>query len=196
VARTIRRKSTFKVRLDRLLSLLTGPLTTLGVGPNTVTLAGAVITVMVPVEFLQERWFEAGLWFLAAGFFDVLDGALARNSGFQRPFGAFWDSFMDRVSEAVVFGGLLLYYYRHQQLQFLLLAFGVCVLSFLVSYIRSRAEGLGIECEVGILPRPGRVLLLSAGFLLGQPTPALALVGGLSFVTVLQRIHRVWSRSK
>ncbi len=160
------------------------------------TFLGVLVTLMVPFEMLQDKWMAAGLWLLGAGFFDVLDGALARNSGFKRPFGAFWDSTMDRVSESIVFGGFLLYYYQHQNPQALLMAFSVCVLSIMVSYTRARAEGLGIKCEVGILPRPGRVVLLALGFFLGIPTAALGLVGLLSLVTVAQRIHWVWSKTR
>ena len=133
---------------------------------------------------------------MVAGFFDVLDGSLARNNRQQGLFGAFWDSTLDRVSEAVVFGGFLLYYYNHQEPQDLLLAFGVCIVSLLVSYTRARAEGLGVDCEVGLLPRPGRVVLLALGLIFGKPTAALWLVGLLSMVTVSQRIHRVWCETR
>jgi CDP-diacylglycerol--glycerol-3-phosphate 3-phosphatidyltransferase len=161
-----------------------------------VTVAGVLVTVMVPVSMLQERWLDAGVWLLVAGFFDILDGTLARSGKSKSVFGAFWDSSLDRVSEAIVFAGFLLYYHRQQDARALLLAFVVCILSFMVSYTRARAEGLGIDCEVGVLPRPGRVLLLALGFFLAQPTFFLAAVGVLSFITVLQRIHRVWIRSK
>ncbi|HUO58697.1 MAG TPA: CDP-alcohol phosphatidyltransferase family protein [bacterium] len=171
-------------------------MSTLGLKPNGVTILGLLVTLLVPYEILRDQWFLAGFWLLIAGFFDVLDGALARNNGFQGPFGAFWDSTLDRVSEAFVFGGLILYYDQHQQQRALLLAFSVFITSFLVSYTRARAEGLGIDCEVGILPRPGRVVLLAAGFILGQPTAVLVLVGVLSLVTVIQRIHRVLSGTK
>lgn len=147
---------------------------------------------MVPFELLKESWVPAGLWLLGAGFFDVLDGSLARNNGLPKPFGAFWDSTLDRVSEAVVFGGFLLYYYQHQNPQALLMAFGVCILTQLVSYTRARAEGLGIECEIGLLPRPGRVILLALGLLFAHLIPALEVVGVLSLVTVIQRVRRVW----
>lgn len=157
------------------------------------TFAGVLVSFMVPVELLKEKWVFAGLWLLGSGFFDVLDGSLARNNGHLRPFGAFWDSTLDRVSEAVVFGGFLLYYYQHQNPQALLLAFGVFTLSLLVSYTRARAEGLGINCEVGWLPRPGRVILLALGFFFAQPTLALEVVGVLSLITVTQRVHRVWT---
>ena len=184
---------TFKRKVDWLLTPLWRPLAALGIHPNWVTLAGVFVTFLVPVETLRENGLWAGLWLLGAGFFDVLDGSLARNSGRQGPFGAFWDSTLDRVSEAVVFGGFLLYYDRHQDPGGLLLAFGAGVLSFLVSYARARAEGLGIDCEVGVLPRPGRVVLLSLGLALGRLSWALWAVTFLSLVTVVQRVQRVWS---
>ena len=189
-------KNKLKIWIDRTLGPLSKFLAAVGVSPNGVTLLGVAVTFMVPVSLLQEKNVAAGCWLLGAGFFDVLDGALARNSGFKGSFGAFWDSTMDRISEAVVFGGFILYYYQHQNPQALLLAFGVCILSLLVSYTRARAEGLRIDCEVGILPRPGRVILLALGFFTGQPTAALVLVGGLSLVTVGQRIFHVWKRAK
>ena len=182
--------------IDRTLEPLTALLEACHVGPNGVTLAGLLVTFMVPVEALQDKWPAAGFWLLGAGFFDVLDGSLARNSGRERPFGAFWDSTLDRVSEAVVFGGLLLYYDQHQRPAELLLAFSVCILSLLVSYTRARAEGLGIEGEVGILPRPGRVVLLALGFFAAQPTPALVIIGVLSLITVGQRVWRVWEKTR
>jgi CDP-diacylglycerol--glycerol-3-phosphate 3-phosphatidyltransferase len=147
------------------------------------------------MAMIRGKWVLAGLWLLAAGFFDVLDGSLARNSGHQRPFGAFWDSTLDRVSEAVVFGGFLMYYYQQEDLPNILLAFSVCIVSILVSYTRARAEGLGLECKVGILPRPGRIILLALGFFSSKPTPALALVGVLSLVTLIQRIYHVWHQA-
>lgn len=191
-----RKKNGLKSWMDRTLLPLSRLLVSLKIHPNLVTLSGILVTLMVPVETLKEKWFSAGLWLLAAGFFDILDGSLARNSGLQGPFGAFWDSTLDRVSEAIVFGGLLLYYGQHQQFSNLLLAFCVCILSLLVSYTRARAEGLGIDCEVGILPRPGRVVLLALGLMVQQLSGALVLIGGLSLVTVLQRIHRVWSKTR
>ncbi len=168
----------------------------LKIHPNLVTLAGVLVTLLVPLSMLQEKWISAGAWLLFAGFFDVLDGSLARNGAFGGRFGAFFDSTLDRFSEAVVFAGFLLYYYNQQDLRDLLAAFVVCILSLMVSYTRARAEGLGINCEVGLLPRPGRVILLAIGFFVAQPTIVLYAVGFLSLITVLQRIYRVWNETR
>jgi CDP-diacylglycerol--glycerol-3-phosphate 3-phosphatidyltransferase len=185
-----------KTWIDKTLLPLSNLLAILKIHPNLITLMGVVVTLMVPVEILQDQWVAAGLWLLGAGFFDLLDGTVARNRKLQGPFGAFWDSTLDRISEAFVFGGLLLYYGQHQQFPALLLTFSVCILSLLVPYTRARAEGLGIKCEVGVLPRPGRVILLVLGFFLQQPFWALVLVGALSLVTVLQRVERVWTETR
>jgi CDP-diacylglycerol--glycerol-3-phosphate 3-phosphatidyltransferase len=150
---------------------------------------------MVPVEMVKGDWLGAGLWLLSAGFFDLLDGAMARNLKVGTVFGAFWDSTLDRVSESLVFAGFLLYYYQNQQPGLFLVSFAVSTLSLLVSYTRARAEGLGINCEVGWLARPGRVLILAFGFLASLPTVALLLVGGLTLVTVVQRIEWVYRKS-
>ena len=123
----MKQKNKFNTWIDQTVNPLTRVLTAAGISPNLVTLMGVGATFMVPVSLLQEKNAAAGCWLLGAGFFDVLDGSLARNSGFKGSFGAFWDSTMDRVSEAVVFGGFLLYYYQHQNPQALLLAFVVCI---------------------------------------------------------------------
>jgi CDP-diacylglycerol--glycerol-3-phosphate 3-phosphatidyltransferase len=190
-----KKKSALKTWVDRTLTPLSRFLHSIHVGPNTVTCAGVLATAMVPVETVKSDWLGAGLWLLAAGFFDLLDGSLAREAHVSTTFGAFWDSTLDRVSESLVFAGFLLYYYQHQQPGLFLTAFGISVLSLLVSYTRARAEGLGIKCEVGILPRPGRVLILAFGFLADLPTGALLLVGVLTLATVAQRVLWVFQRA-
>ncbi len=178
-----------------MLAPLCRLLNSLGVGPNTVTFVGVLVTLMVSVEMVKSDWSGAGLWLLAAGFFDLLDGSLAREAKARTAFGAFWDSTLDRVSESLVFGGYLLYYYQHKELGLFLTAFAVSILSLLVSYTRARAEGLGIDCEVGVLPRPGRVLILAFGFLAFQPDGVLLVVGVLTLVTVMQRILWVYQKA-
>jgi CDP-diacylglycerol---glycerol-3-phosphate 3-phosphatidyltransferase len=185
-----------KPALDRLLTPLCRALVKLRVGPDLVTLTGVFVTVLVPLSILQGRWIAAGLWLLAGGFFDVLDGALARHLKVRSRVGAFWDSTLDRVAEALVFGGLLFHFARSQDLGNFSLCFVVQTLSFLVPYARARAEGLGLDCEVGVLPRPGRVVLLTLGFLAGRPEAALWAVGVLSLVTFGQRVFWVWFKTR
>jgi CDP-diacylglycerol--glycerol-3-phosphate 3-phosphatidyltransferase len=191
-----RQAEKFQAPLDKILKPATLFLARIGIHPNALSLLGATLTLGVPWAMVKGQWMGAGLWLLFAGFFDILDGSLARNEGLKSRFGAFLDSTLDRVSEAVVLAGFLIYYQQQESLVGCLLAFCVFLLSMLVSYTRARAEGLGLECRVGLLPRPGRVALLALGFFFQQPTGALILVGLLSLATVFQRIYWVWSKTR
>ena len=140
----------------------------------------------------------AGLVVLLAGFFDILDGALARGTNRATRFGAVLDSTLDRLAEAVLFFGILgLFLFTGEQ-PFLftsltqewsvLLVFVTLLGSFLVSYIRARAEALGLSCPVGFFTRTERVIVLALGLLLNQVTIALAIIALFSFITVSQRL--------
>ena len=183
---------TWKDRIDRFLSPFTKVLAAVGFTPNVLTLFGTALAVMTPWLLLRGYPVWAGFWLLLAGAFDTLDGALARNQGLKGPFGAFLDSSMDRISEAIVFTGFILYYYWLQQPADVVWAFAACFLAQWVSYTRARAEGLGFECKVGILTRAGRVFLLAGGLMLGQLHWALILVAVGSAVTAVQRV--LWVR--
>ena len=160
----------------------------MGFTPNVLTLFGTALAVVTPWLLLRGYPVWAGFWLLLAGAFDTLDGALARNQGLKGPFGAFLDSSMDRISEAIVFTGFILYYYWLQQPAYVVLAFAACLLAQWVSYTRARAEGLGLECKVGVLTRAGRVFLLAGGLAFGLLQWALMLVAVGSAVTGLQRV--------
>lgn len=128
-------------------------------------------------------------------FSDTIDGVMARHSGRTSSFGAFLDSSLDRVGDAAIFGGLVLYYSRDGRQTMTAVALAVLVLGMLVSYVRARAEGLGMRADVGIAERADRlVLILAATALAGvgvgdrAVTWALWLLAVLSAVTVLQRI--------
>ena len=182
----------FKRRLDRFLGPFVGTLAGWGVTPDHLTLFGVLLTAPVAVFLWMGKFPLAGLWLLFAGAFDTLDGAMARNLGRKTKFGAFYDSTMDRFSEALVFVGFILLYCRRQQPEELILAFAASVFSQTVPYVRARAEGLGLKCEVGILPRWVRVIVLGLGLILGVPTWALWIVAVGSFITTVQRI--LWVR--
>lgn len=186
------KKFSLKTFVDNGLKPLTRVLAEGGATPNWITVIGVLVSFMVPYELLQDHWIESGCWLFASGFFDVLDGSLARNEKLQAPFGAFWDSTLDRLAEAVVFSGFVLYYGRHLDETGIILSLAVFTLSLIVSYTRARAEGMGVDCEVGVLPRPGRILLLIGGLLVHQLALVLLVVGFLSLITVGQRVHRVW----
>lgn len=181
----------FKRSLDRFLDPTSRLLAGWGVKPDHLTLFGVFLTAPVAYFLVEEKFPLAGLWLLLAGAFDALDGALARNQGLKTRFGAFFDSTMDRFSEALVFVGFILLYFRRQQPVELIVAFAASVFSQTVPYARARAEGLGLDCEVGILPRWVRVAVLVLGLLWGEPIWALWIVAVGSLITTVQRIRWV-----
>ncbi|HEY40987.1 MAG TPA: CDP-alcohol phosphatidyltransferase family protein [Dehalococcoidia bacterium] len=172
-----------------------------GITPNMVTWFGFLIAVGAGVLAGIGHPFVAGFVVLAGGFFDIIDGALARSTGRTTRFGAILDSTLDRAGEAVVFIGILVYYTREQPSTAGVVVVGVVwLMSLLVSYIRARAEGMGIQCEVGLFTRAERVILLALGLLLSQVGDALliilAIIAALSFLTVVQRLRHVWRQTR
>ena len=131
-----------------------------------------------------------GVLVLLANVFDMLDGAVARVSGKSSRFGAFFDSTLDRYAEALVYLGVMAWLLRQGDTMALLAAYLSVVGSLMVSYSRARAEGLGVQGEVGLLPRPERILLLAVGLMLHQYllVPVLWLLALLTNVTTVQRI--------
>ena len=119
------------------------------------------------------------------GLFDMLDGAMARVSGRKTRFGGFLDSTLDRCSEAVLLAGV---FWAHQSPEMGLLVLWVLAGSLMVSYARARAEYFQVNCEVGLLPRPQRVVVLAAGLISGYVTVALGVLAVFTTITTLQRI--------
>lgn len=168
--------------------------------PSAITWLGFLLAVGAAALIITGHLFAAGLVVLIAGFFDMLDGALARYTNQATRFGAILDSTLDRISEAVVLLGILVLYAREQLLAQTLLV-GVTLLgSLLVSYIRARAEAIGLKCQVGLFTRPERVIVLALGLLLNQIAyvlvAALAIIAVFSFITVGQRLLYVWQQTR
>ncbi len=168
--------------------------------PNTISWFGFLLAAGAAVLITTGHLFAAGFVVLVAGFFDILDGALARHTNQTTRFGAVLDSTLDRLSEAVLLLGILVLYAREQSVAEILLV-GVALLgSLLVSYIRARAETLGLECQVGLFTRAERVIVLALGLLLNQIDNALvialAIIVVFSFFTIGQRLFYVWQQTK
>jgi len=164
-----------------------------GISANALTLAGLVLNI-IAAGIVGAGWLTAGgVAFLVASAFDTLDGAVARASGTASPFGAFLDSLTDRYAEAVMFVPLLLFFGSHEQPWLVVACAAALVGSLLVSYARARAEGLGVDCEVGLLQRPERVILLAAGLLVPDYllAPAIVILAVITNVTVVQRALHV-----
>ncbi len=178
------------------LSWLLEPLARLiirtGISPNLLTVIGFVLTVGVAYVLATGHLQIGGVLLIVAGTFDALDGTVARLADRKSRFGAFLDSTVDRLSEAVLFLGLLVYYTRQGGRPESFLIYATIVGSLMVSYARARAESLGIECKRGILTRFERTVVLVVGLILDQMLIALWIMAVLSNFTALQRMYHVW----
>jgi CDP-diacylglycerol--glycerol-3-phosphate 3-phosphatidyltransferase len=181
-------------------------LAAMSISPNTLTWFGFLVTVGAAALIAMGHFLAGGLLVLFAGFFDMLDGALARKANRITRFGGMLDSTLDRLSEAALLLGILTLFLFNQDQSVLftliarewsILLIGLALVgSLLVSYIRARAEALGLECQVGIFTRAERVVVLVVGLLINQIAIALAIIVVLSFVTAAQRLIYVWQQTK
>jgi CDP-diacylglycerol--glycerol-3-phosphate 3-phosphatidyltransferase len=161
------------------------------VRPDALTATGWAFSLGAAVLFALGYTKTAGAVMLFAGLFDALDGAVARESGQMSAFGAFLDSTLDRFSEAAIFVGVIFFYAVSYKPYAALLAGAAMTFSLMTSYTRARAEGLDLECEVGLLERAGRVVILSLFSLAGLLFAGLALVAAGALVTTVQRFLHV-----
>jgi CDP-diacylglycerol--glycerol-3-phosphate 3-phosphatidyltransferase len=181
----------------RLTDPIVGVLHRAGVTPNHLTTLGLAGNVGAGVLAARGEFLAAGLLMLASSALDLLDGALARATGRASPFGAVFDSVLDRLSEAAVLGGLSYYYSQHDQQLEVALCFAAVVGSLMVSYVRARAQGHGFELREGLFTRAERVLLMGAALIIGQVAIeavaiALWVLAIMANATALQRLYAVW----
>ncbi len=179
-----------------LLAWISARLRHTGITPNALSVLGFGLTLLAAFILAAGALRWGGALLLLASLFDMLDGALARALGRTSKFGAFLDSTLDRYSESVAMVALVYYYAglgdgRTQAV----LVVAALVGSLMVSYTRARAEALNVECKVGLLQRPERVLLLVVGLLSGWMTPVLWGLALLANFTALQRIYQVHQRT-
>jgi CDP-diacylglycerol--glycerol-3-phosphate 3-phosphatidyltransferase len=186
-----RRSFSYKEAFRRLIRPLVRFLTAMRVRPDALTATGWAFSLGAAVLFALGYTKTAGAVMLFAGLFDALDGAVARESGQMSAFGAFLDSTLDRFSEAAIFVGVIFFYAVSYEPYEALLAGAAMTFSLMTSYTRARAEGLDLECEVGLLERAGRVVILSLFSLAGLLFAGLALVAAGALVTTVQRFLHV-----
>lgn len=185
-----------KGRIRKLLIKILEPLVQfllkIGITPNKVTSIGFLISILAALSIALKNHFLGGSLVLVNGFFDILDGTLARQIKSNRRFGALLDSTIDRFSEAIIFLGILISV--KGSLSYTILIFGAFIGSFMVSYTRARAEGLEFKCEIGLLTRVERVVILGLFLLLNKVFIALWIIAILSEVTVLHRLFYVYKK--
>jgi len=177
----------------------------LHVHPHAVTIAGFLFSIVSGLLFWKGFFAIAGLSLIISGACDVLDGRLARNTHRMTTFGALFDSTVDRYSEIAAFMGLAAFFIEKKEnsVSITLLIILAIAGSLLTSYARARAEGLGIECKIGLMQRPERITFLATAAILGGLIDralgttflpmkiALLLIAVLANITVIQRVVHV-----
>ncbi len=186
-----RRAFSYKDAFRRLIRPLARVLSAMRVRPDSLTIAGWILAVAAAVLFALGYTKTAGAVMLFGGLFDALDGAVARESGRMSAFGAFLDSTLDRLSESAIFVGVIFFYASYSQPYEALLAGMAMTFSLMTSYTRARAEGLGLACEIGLLERAGRVVILSFFSIAGFLAVGIGLVAVGALVTTTQRILHI-----
>lgn len=180
--------SHYKASLTRLGDPVARALLRARVRPNHLTVAGLGVSI-VAAGALAEGRLRAGAVLLAvAGLFDFFDGSLARLANSVSAFGAFLDSVVDRYSDLVVLLGVVLFYHRAADISGVFLTMITLVGTIMTSYTKARAQSIGVACEIGLMERPERLILLIAGATFNQLTPAMIALAVLTNVTALQRI--------
>jgi CDP-diacylglycerol--glycerol-3-phosphate 3-phosphatidyltransferase len=164
--------------------------------PNMLTAIGLVINAVAAVLFAQGSFGWAGFVVVLAGLFDMVDGRVARVTNTVTPFGAFFDSVIDRYSDMALYIGLLVYYARAERFLYVVLVAVVMAGSVMISYTRARAESLIPTCKVGFLERPERLVLIIIGALWNRMAPVLWIIAVLSNITVIHRILYTWQHTR
>lgn len=159
----------------RIINPIVHGMIKIGITPNFITTTGFILNVVATAvlvyagiyaqanELVYLGW--AGGIILFAGLFDMMDGRVARVGNMSSTFGALYDSVLDRYSELVTLFGLCYFLQMEGYFFYSIIAFVALIGSLMVSYVRARAEGLDIECKVGVMQRPERVVLTSLGAL-------------------------------
>jgi CDP-diacylglycerol---glycerol-3-phosphate 3-phosphatidyltransferase len=173
------------------------------INPNVLTLMGLLVNTYAAFLFgyangdnQRHMFFYAGLVIIGSGFFDLVDGRVARASNQVTRFGGFFDSVVDRYSDASLFFGLLVFYARGNRFFYVVLTALVMISTIMVSYARARAESLIGSCRVGFMERPERLVLLIIGALFNVMAPVLWVIAVMSTLTVIHRILYTWQRTK
>lgn len=178
----------YKEQVARVSDPIARTLLGVRVRPNQLTVLGLSCSVVSAAAFAGGRGRLGGFLLILAGALDILDGALARVSGQDSPFGAFLDSVLDRYSDLLVLSGIVLLFMRVGGVTEVAAALAAVIGTVMVSYTRARAESVGVECRVGLMERGERLLVLIVGALLDLLVPAVWVVAVGANLTAVHRI--------
>jgi len=176
-------------QFDPFLYRITRLIQRMGLGPNALTFIGLGLNGLASWALAEGEWLQGASLIVLAGFFDILDGAMARNCHEASSFGSFLDSVVDRYSDLSLLVGLFIFYSRHGSLLYQVLVGLSLMGTALVPYTRARAEILVPRCNVGFMERPERILLLFFGAAIPPIMPILIWVLAIcTNLTVVQRV--------
>jgi CDP-diacylglycerol--glycerol-3-phosphate 3-phosphatidyltransferase len=182
---------------DRFMAPIGHALARMGISPDAVTFFGVLLQGVVAALILDGRLLAAGLVAVAAALSDVFDGAVAKARGRTSKFGAVFDSTMDRLSDALFFVPIAWLYgispdiAERDEPWVAAVALAALVASFLVSYVKARAESLGFSCDVGIAERAERLIIMILGLIFDLVPATVLLLAALATVTFVQRLVHV-----
>jgi len=159
-----------------------------GLTPNSITLLGLLGNIVAALFISKGKFLMGGIIASIAGTFDAIDGTMARLSGESSKFGCLLDSLIDRYSEMTLLLGILVYFSSKNNSTGIILVYLALCGSFLVSYIRARAGGLGVEVKKGILTRVERLIILILSLFFNQPLIGVLIIALLGNFTALQRL--------
>ncbi|WP_029522952.1 CDP-alcohol phosphatidyltransferase family protein [Persephonella sp. KM09-Lau-8] len=165
----------------------------IGISPNFLTITGLILIIAGSYFLAVQNFIVAGILLTLGNICDALDGALARRFNQTSRFGAFLDSVIDRLSDAFPLMAIV-YIFRNDDI-LLGISLVAIVFSFLVSYTRARAEGLGIECKVGFFERPERSIILIVSVFLSRVDIGIILIAIGAVITSLQRIYCMYQKA-
>jgi CDP-diacylglycerol--glycerol-3-phosphate 3-phosphatidyltransferase len=183
-------------RLDGILAAIINNSFFSKTSPTFLTLLGLFFNLVAAGWIIGGYWKTACFFILIAGLFDMLDGAAARTMGQVSKFGGFIDSVVDRYSDMAILTALIIYYSINNDTIFVIICTITSIGAVLVPYTRARAEVFISNCNIGIMERAERIILLAAGCFFNIMKPVLVIMAILTHLTVFQRIYFTWKESK
>jgi CDP-diacylglycerol--glycerol-3-phosphate 3-phosphatidyltransferase len=161
----------------------------LRIHPNVLTLVGVIVNVVAAWALAYGQFVLAGFVMIVANIFDFIDGKVAHRLQLQSPFGAFWDSTLDRFSDLALLVGLIYLYSSLGRSDYVMVAALTLIFSIMTSYARARAESLVERCKVGFMERPERIVLFMIGAFTNRMAGVLWVILALSVLAVANRIY-------
>ncbi len=185
-------KSEFADKVDLVVRPIGRVLGATGISANTLTTFGLVLTTSAAYLVAIDRPILGGWVLVAGGLMDTFDGAVARATSKATPFGGFYDSVSDRLSDGILLGAMA--WWLRDQVHLFALTVVSLVAAEVISYVRARAEAIDLECSIGLFERAERTILLMVALIFHRwlLSPLLWVLAVGSVVTIVQRVHHVW----